>query len=209
MKIAMRVVSFCHYLQGPACTQYLADMGADVIKIEPLKGAFERHWSGAKSYVEGVSAFLLAANRNKRSLAVDLKMRKGREIVLRLIDTADAVVENFRPGVLDRLGLGFREPSVRASLTLSTLRQVALAQRTCRLAAGPGSVDAGPLRSDRRDRWRRQRSGGGRCGRCRSAWRCIARDGILGAYVRKLQTGIGLGSRRISLAPASTCRARR
>ncbi len=48
MHIAMRVVSFCHYLQGPACTQYLADMGADVVKIEPLNGAFERHWSGAK-----------------------------------------------------------------------------------------------------------------------------------------------------------------
>ena len=82
----MRVASFCHYLQGPASTQYLADMGADVIKIEPLTGAFERHWSGGRSYVAGVSAFVLAANRNKRSLAVDLKHPDGQEVVQRLID---------------------------------------------------------------------------------------------------------------------------
>ena len=72
MHIAMKVVSFCHYLQGPACTQYLADMGAEVTKIEPLKGAFERHWSGGQSTINGVSAFMLSANRNKKSLAVDL-----------------------------------------------------------------------------------------------------------------------------------------
>jgi crotonobetainyl-CoA:carnitine CoA-transferase CaiB-like acyl-CoA transferase len=103
----MRVVSFCHYLQGPACSQYLADLGADVIKIEPPAGAFERHWSGGKSYVDGISAFLLCANRNKRSLAIDLKRPESAEIMRRLIARADALVENFRPGVLERLGLGF------------------------------------------------------------------------------------------------------
>jgi crotonobetainyl-CoA:carnitine CoA-transferase CaiB-like acyl-CoA transferase len=113
MLIKMRVVSFCHYLQGPACTQYLADMGADVIKVEPPQGAFERHWSGGKSYVNGVSAFLLSANRNKRSLAIDLKQPKGQEIALRLIEGADAVVENFRPGVMDRLGLGYETVKAR------------------------------------------------------------------------------------------------
>jgi len=103
----IRIVSFCHYLQGPAATQYLADMGADVIKIEPPRGAYERAWSPAKTYVDGVSGFFLCANRNKRSLAVDLKAPAGRELVLKLIDTADVVVENFRPGVLDRLGFGY------------------------------------------------------------------------------------------------------
>ncbi len=107
MKLNMRVVSFCHYLQGPAATQYLADLGADVIKVEPLGGAFERHWSGGKSFVNGVSAFLLSANRNKRSLAVDLKSPRSRDVMLRLIDSADVVVENFRPGILDRLGYGY------------------------------------------------------------------------------------------------------
>jgi crotonobetainyl-CoA:carnitine CoA-transferase CaiB-like acyl-CoA transferase len=58
--VRMRVVSFCHYLQGPAAAQYLADMGADVIKVEPPSGAYERHWSGANAFVDGISAFYLA-----------------------------------------------------------------------------------------------------------------------------------------------------
>ena len=112
-----RVLSFCHYLQGPAATQYLADMGADVIKVEPPDGAFERHWSGANSFVGGVSAFFLSANRNKRSLAIDLKHPQAREVIERLIDHSDAIVENFRPGVLDRLGFGYdavraRKPAI-------------------------------------------------------------------------------------------------
>jgi crotonobetainyl-CoA:carnitine CoA-transferase CaiB-like acyl-CoA transferase len=105
----MKVVSFCHFLQGPACTQYLADMGADVIKIEPRNGPFERHWSGANVFVGGVSGFFLAANRNKRSFAVDLKSPEGKELVLRLIDQADVVVENFRTGVMEKLGLAYEE----------------------------------------------------------------------------------------------------
>lgn len=109
----MRIVSFCHYLQGPASTQYLADMGADVIKIEAREGAYERHWSGAGVFVEDVSAFFLCANRNKRVIALNLKSAEGREIALKLIDEADAVVENFRPGVLDRLGLGYEAVKAR------------------------------------------------------------------------------------------------
>jgi crotonobetainyl-CoA:carnitine CoA-transferase CaiB-like acyl-CoA transferase len=111
----IRIVSFCHYLQGPAASQYLADMGADVIKIESIGGAFERNWSGANTYIEGVSGFFLCANRNKRIVAVDLKSPEGLEAVLKIIDTADAVVENFRPGVLDRLGLGYQAIKARKS----------------------------------------------------------------------------------------------
>ena len=113
MLINTRVVSFCHYLQGPACTQYLADMGADVIKVEPPQGAFERHWSGGKSWVDGVSAFLLAANRNKRSLAIDLKRPESLEVIYRLFEYTDVIVENFRPGVMDRLGLGYADVAAR------------------------------------------------------------------------------------------------
>ena len=112
LDIRMKVISFCHYLQGPACSQYLADMGADVIKIEPLKGAFERHWSGGNSWVTDVSAFSLAVNRNKRSISIDLKSEEGLTLVRSLIAEADVVVENYRPGVLDRLGLGYE--AVRA-----------------------------------------------------------------------------------------------
>ena len=102
-----RVVSFCHFLQGPAATQYLADIGADVVKVEPPTGAFERHWSGADLYVDGTSVFFLAANRNCRSLAVDLKSEAGKQVVRELIASADVVVENYRPGVLERLGFGY------------------------------------------------------------------------------------------------------
>ncbi len=100
----IRVVSFCHFLQGPAADQYLADMGADVIKVEPLTGAYERHWSGADVYIEGVSGFFLCANRNKRSIAIDLKSDQGKAVARRLIASADVVSENFRPGVFERLG---------------------------------------------------------------------------------------------------------
>ncbi|MGV0819483.1 CaiB/BaiF CoA transferase family protein [Martelella sp. AMO21009] len=100
----IKVVSFCHFLQGPAAAQYLADMGADVIKVEPIGGAHERHWSGADVYIEGVSGFYLCANRNKRSIAIDLKSQEGKDIARRLIADADVVMENFRPGVFARLG---------------------------------------------------------------------------------------------------------
>jgi crotonobetainyl-CoA:carnitine CoA-transferase CaiB-like acyl-CoA transferase len=100
----IKVVSFCHFLQGPAAAQYLADLGADVIKVEPTGGAHERHWSGADVYVEGVSGFFLCANRNKRSIALDLKSTEGKEVARRLVAQADVVMENFRPGVFARLG---------------------------------------------------------------------------------------------------------
>lgn len=103
----VRVVAFCHFLQGPAGAQYLADMGADVIKVEPPTGAFERHWSGADLYADGTSVFFLSANRNCRSLAVDLKSESGKQVVRELIRSAQVVVENYRPGVLERLGLGY------------------------------------------------------------------------------------------------------
>ncbi|AZO41760.1 CoA transferase [Mesorhizobium sp. M7D.F.Ca.US.005.01.1.1] len=100
----IKVVSFCHFLQGPAGAQYLADMGADVIKVEPIDGAHERRWSGADVYVEGVSGFYLCANRNKRSIGIDLKSAEGKQVARRLIASADVVMENFRPGVFAKLG---------------------------------------------------------------------------------------------------------
>jgi crotonobetainyl-CoA:carnitine CoA-transferase CaiB-like acyl-CoA transferase len=192
MHIGMRVVSFCHYLQGPACTQYLADMGADVVKIEPLNGAFERHWSGGKSYVAGVSAFVLAVNRNKRSLAVDLKHPEGREIVLRLIDGADVVVENFRPGVLDRLGFGYE--AVRARKP-----DIIYASASGLGASGPAASRPG------QDLLMQARSGliattgGGEHGPVVVGAAIVDQHGgallamgVLGAYVQKLQTGAGV-----------------
>lgn len=109
----MTVVSFCHFLQGPAAMQYLADMGAEIIKIEPPQGAYERHWAGAdRAKVGGVSSFYLSANRGAKSIAIDLKAPGATEVVMRLIDRAQVVAENFRPGALDKLGLGYE--AVRA-----------------------------------------------------------------------------------------------
>jgi crotonobetainyl-CoA:carnitine CoA-transferase CaiB-like acyl-CoA transferase len=104
----VRILAFTQFLLGPAACQYLADMGADVIKIEPPgRGAWERSWAGADTFLGGVSAFFLLANRNSRSLTLNLKSPKGLEIARKLVETADVIVENFRPGVMDRLGLGY------------------------------------------------------------------------------------------------------
>jgi crotonobetainyl-CoA:carnitine CoA-transferase CaiB-like acyl-CoA transferase len=113
----IRVVSFNHFLLGPMGIQALGDLGADVIAVENADGAWQRHWSGGGQWHDGQSMLFLCANRNKRSVAIDLKSTKGREIALRLVDTADVVAENFRPGVMEKLGLGYatlkaRKPSL-------------------------------------------------------------------------------------------------
>jgi crotonobetainyl-CoA:carnitine CoA-transferase CaiB-like acyl-CoA transferase len=74
----VKVLSFTHFLQGPSAVQILADLGADVVKIEPPKGAWERHWSGAEAYLNGVSVFFLLSGRNQRSLGVDLRSERGK-----------------------------------------------------------------------------------------------------------------------------------
>ena len=103
----IKVVSFNHFLMGPAGMQILGDLGADVIAVEPVGGSFQRQWSGANRKVDGESLLFLCANRNKRSLALDLKSERGLEIARKLVLGADVVAENFRPGVMDRLGLGY------------------------------------------------------------------------------------------------------
>jgi crotonobetainyl-CoA:carnitine CoA-transferase CaiB-like acyl-CoA transferase len=105
----IKVLSFTHFLQGPAAVQMLADVGADVIKIEPPGGAFERSWTGADAFVEGVSVFFLLGNRNQRSISLDLRDEAAREIVWRLIKEADVLIENYRPGVLDKMGFGYAQ----------------------------------------------------------------------------------------------------
>ncbi|MFD4022179.1 CaiB/BaiF CoA transferase family protein [Streptomyces sp. NPDC058576] len=107
MLSGLRVVSFTHFLQGPSASQLLADLGAEVIKIEPPTGAFERNWSGPDAYLDGVSVFFLAGNRNVRSVVLDLKDEDSRRTLDELLATADVLIESFRPGAMDRLGLGW------------------------------------------------------------------------------------------------------
>jgi crotonobetainyl-CoA:carnitine CoA-transferase CaiB-like acyl-CoA transferase len=108
-----RVISFNHFLLGPMGIQALGDLGADVISVETPEGAWQRHWSSGDIWHDGQSALHLCANRNKRSVAIDLKAPEGRELALRLVDTADVVAENFRPGVMEKLGLGYETLQAR------------------------------------------------------------------------------------------------
>jgi len=97
----IRVIEFAHMVMGPTCGLILADLGAEVIKIEPPEGDHTRKLTASGA------GFFPTYNRNKKSCAVDLKSDAGREIVLKLIMTADVVSENFRPGALDKLGFGY------------------------------------------------------------------------------------------------------
>lgn len=105
----VKVLSFTHYLQGPSAAQILADLGADVVKVESPKGAYERSWSGCNTYPGGVSMFFLLGNRNQTSIAVNLKSKEGIEIIHKLLREYDVVIENFRAGVMEKLGLGYED----------------------------------------------------------------------------------------------------
>lgn len=121
----LRILDLTHALAGPFCSQVLADHGADVIKIEPLEGDFfrrigpfreddsERHFGG----------LFQSCNRNKRSIAINLKDPEGQALLKELVKGADALVENYRAGVLDKLGLGYETlKSIRPSLVYTSVR---------------------------------------------------------------------------------------
>ncbi len=108
----IRVLDLSRVLAGPYCTMMLADMGAEVVKIEtPGSGDDTRQWG--PPFVQGESAYFLSLNRGKRSLTLNLKSAAGKRILERLIDRSDILVENFRPGTLDRLGFSYEVVSHR------------------------------------------------------------------------------------------------
>jgi crotonobetainyl-CoA:carnitine CoA-transferase CaiB-like acyl-CoA transferase len=100
----VRVVDLSRVLAGPYCTQMLGDHGAVVTKIEPVAGDLTRAWGPSRA--DGVSAYYAGLNRNKRHASADLSSEEGRALVLRLLADADVLVENFKPGVMERWGLG-------------------------------------------------------------------------------------------------------
>jgi crotonobetainyl-CoA:carnitine CoA-transferase CaiB-like acyl-CoA transferase len=112
----LRVVDLTRVLSGPYCTMQLGDLGAEVIKVEqPGKGDDTRAF--APPYQGDEAAYFLSVNRNKKSVTLDMKSEAGKEVLGRLIDVSDVLVENFRPGAMDRLGFGFaavhaRRPSL-------------------------------------------------------------------------------------------------
>lgn len=106
----IRIVDLTSVVSGPSATMLLADQGANVIKVESLQGDFTRHVSNRRG---GMAANYLNNNRNKRSVALDLKDPRGKAVLMRLIDGADVFVQNFRPGVIERMGLD--EATVRSA----------------------------------------------------------------------------------------------
>ena len=117
----MVILDLTQILAGPMCTMVLADMGADVIKVEKPNGGDDNRRMGPP-FIKDWSAGFLAVNRNKRSLALDLRSEAGRGIFRRLVEEADVVVENFRPGVMERLGLGYEElTNIKPSLVYCTI----------------------------------------------------------------------------------------
>lgn len=106
----IRVLDLSRVLAGPFCTMILGDLGAEIIKVErPEMGDDTRSWG--PPFMNGESAYFLSINRNKKSITVNLKHPKGREIIYKLAAISDVLIENFRPGVADRLGVGYEDIS--------------------------------------------------------------------------------------------------
>src|SRR5580704_7502226 len=105
----IKVIDLTRYLAGPFCTQILGDYGAEIIKVEPVEGARADlgKYSGKDNY------FFLSSNRSKKSVQIDTKKTQGREILLRLLDASDVLVDNFRPGVIEAMGFGYDALSIR------------------------------------------------------------------------------------------------
>jgi crotonobetainyl-CoA:carnitine CoA-transferase CaiB-like acyl-CoA transferase len=103
----VRVLDFTQVLAGPYCTQILGDLGADIVKVEPPKGDSTRKWG--PPFQGGESSYFLSLNRNKRSIVLDLAKRSGVKVAKELAKKSDVIIENFRPGVMSKFGLSYRE----------------------------------------------------------------------------------------------------
>ena len=99
------MLDFSHALAGPYCTLLLADYGAEIYKLEARSGDMGRGWG--PPFAEGEAHFFLGLNRGKQGISLDLKQPEAIDLCLRLVDAVDVVIENFRPGAMDRLGLGY------------------------------------------------------------------------------------------------------
>ena len=121
----VRVVDLTQMLAGPYCTMLLADQGAEIIKVEPLDGDHTRIIGPyhKDDKLKAFGGYFASVNRNKKSIAIDLKTPEGRELVMKLCEGADAVVENYRGGVMDRLGLSYEALHERnPKLVYATIR---------------------------------------------------------------------------------------
>jgi crotonobetainyl-CoA:carnitine CoA-transferase CaiB-like acyl-CoA transferase len=153
----VKVIDLTRYLAGPFCTQILGDYGAEVLKIEPVEGARAEigSYSGRDNY------YFLSANRSKKSVQIDFKQPAGRDVLMRLVHDADVLVDNFRPGVAEAMGLGHEALSARNPRIITCgisgfgasgpLRDRPgfdqIAQGMSGLMSVTGTVESGPMRS--------------------------------------------------------------
>ena len=166
----LTVVDLTQVLSGPYCTMLLADMGADVVKVEPLTGDSTRQWGpflpedAERSY----GGYFQSVNRNKRGIAVDLKSAAGKQVLLDLLAGADVLVENYRVGVMDRLGLSWESLHERfRRLVYAAIRgfgDPSHGREPLRLLAGVRHRGAGHGRPRRDDGQRSAASGEGGSG---------------------------------------------
>ncbi|MDX1730126.1 MAG: CoA transferase, partial [Aurantimonas coralicida] len=103
----MKVIELAHIMAGPVCGMMLADMGADVIKVEKPDGDDTRRFLPPD--INGESAAYMMMNRNKRGIVLDLKSEDGKAVLRRMLETADVVIENYRMGTMEKLGLGYED----------------------------------------------------------------------------------------------------
>jgi crotonobetainyl-CoA:carnitine CoA-transferase CaiB-like acyl-CoA transferase len=104
----LKVIDLSRVLGGPYCGQMLADHGAEVIKVEPPQGDETRLW-GPPFDKEGISAYFAGINRNKRTIALDLSKPEGREVLMKLLETADVLIDNFKTGTMEKWGIGYAD----------------------------------------------------------------------------------------------------
>src|SRR5437660_9617447 len=117
---AVRVLDFTQALAGPYCTMLLGDLGADVVKVEPPTGDHSRQWG--PPFINGESSYFLSVNRNKRSVILDLKKKESLAIGESLAMASDIVVENFKPGTMEGLGLGAKRlQGLKPSLVFASI----------------------------------------------------------------------------------------
>ena len=156
----LKVVDLSRVLGGPYCGQMLADHGAEVIKIEPPQGDETRLW-GPPFDDEGISAYFSGINRNKRTMALDLSKPEGREVLLKLLEQADVLIDNFKTGTMERWGIGYADTLSRRFPRLVHARVSgfgadgplggfpgydAMVQASAGLVSVNGAPDSGPVR---------------------------------------------------------------
>ena len=102
----LKVLEMAQIMAGPTCGMMLADMGADVVKVEKLPGGDDSR-AYREPLVNGISAPFMVLNRNKRGIALNLKLQQGRDILISMVKQSDVLIENYRKGTLEKLGVGY------------------------------------------------------------------------------------------------------